>query len=178
MNNEELQEKFEELASTIDWIKTKLIDLLEEKGLAPVKTPYEVEVPEDVGDYYNPDEFGVIDRLEEFSTDYAENCYIRGLAFKTREEAEKFDKERILINKLKDWAKKYNGDWTPDWNDDDETIYEVQIDRFPMYGCDSPLVINEVEEVRSVSIFPYFYSYETARKFIDEFRGEIEEVFC
>ena len=78
---------------------------------------------------------------------------------------------------MNDWAKKHNGDWEPNWKDDDETIHEVQIDRFPMYGCDSPLVINEVEEVRSVSIFPYFYSYETARKFIDEFRGEIEEVF-
>ena len=64
------------------------------------------------------------------------------------------------------------------WKDDDETIHEVQIDRFPMYACDSPLVINEVEEVRSVSIFPYFCTYETARKFIEEFGGEIEEVFC
>ena len=171
MNYKELEQEVKRLEEQIKDLKIKL----EEKAK---KKPYEAEVPEDVGDYYNPDEFGVIDRLEEFSTDYAENCYIRGLAFKTREEAEKFDKERILINKLKDWAKKYNGDWTPDWNDDDETIYEVQIDRFPMYGCDSPLVINEVEEVRSVSIFPYFYSYETARKFIDEFRGEIEEVFC
>ena len=77
---------------------------------------------------------------------------------------------------MNEWAKEHQGDWTPNWKDDDETVHEVQIDRFPMYGCDSPLVINEVEEVRSVSIFPYFYSYETARKFIDEFRGEIEEV--
>ena len=52
MNNEELQEKLEQLASAIDWIKTKLVDLQEEKGLAPVKTPYEVKVPEDIEDYY------------------------------------------------------------------------------------------------------------------------------
>ncbi len=32
MINEELQEKFEQLASTIDWIKTKIVDLQEEKG--------------------------------------------------------------------------------------------------------------------------------------------------
>lgn len=178
MNIEELQEKFEQLARSIDWIKAKLFDLQEEKGLAPVKTPYEVEVPEDIGDYYNPDEFGVIDHLEDFSTAYGENCYIRGLAFKTKEEAEQFDKKRILINKMEEWAKEHQGDWTPNWKDDDETIHEVQIDRFPMYACDSPLVINEVEEVRSVSIFPYFYTYETARKFIEEFGGEIEEVFC
>lgn len=63
MNNEEIQEKFEQLARAIDWIKTKLIELQEEKGLAPVKTSYEVEVPEDVEDYYYVDETGLIERL-------------------------------------------------------------------------------------------------------------------
>nr|DAD61486.1 MAG TPA: hypothetical protein [Caudoviricetes sp.] len=178
MNNEEIQEKFEQLASAIDWIKTKLVDLQEERGLAPVKTSYEVEVPEDIDDCYTTGIYGIVDRLENFSTPYKEGCYKRGLIFKTREQAEQHDKELILLFKLHKWAEEHNGGWMPDWNDDDETIYEVQIDRFPMYGCDSPLVINEVDEVRSVSIFPYFYSYETAREFIEEFRGEIEEVFC
>jgi len=145
--------------------------------LIPYK-PYEVEVPEDLEEYYILEEGGDVLKINTYSEKWRRKTFIRGLAFKTREEAELYDKKRILINKMEDWAKKHNGDWTPDWNDDDETIYEVQIDRFPMYGCDSPLVINEVEEVRSVSIFPYFYSHETAREFIDEFRGEIEEVFC
>ena len=179
MNIEGLQEKLEQLASSIDWIKTKLVDLQEEKGLAPVKTPYDVEVPEDIENYYYVDEIGSVNLLLDsfVESDYDE-LYKRGLAFKTREEAEQFDKERILINKMKDWAKEHQGDWTPNWNNDDETIHEVQIDRFPMYACDSPLVINEVEEVRSVSIFPYFYTYETARKFIEEFGEEIIEVLC
>lgn len=175
MTNEELEQKVKRLEEQLTEVR---IELLERKAPFIPYKPYEVEVPKDIGDYYNPDEFGVIDRLEEFSTAYGENCYIRGLAFKTREEAEQFDKERILINKLKNWAKEQQGDWTPNWNDDDETIHEVQIDRFPMYACDSPLVINEVEEVRSVSIFPYFCTYETARKFIEEFGDEIKEVFC
>lgn len=178
MTNKELQEKFEQLASEIDWIKTKLVDLLEEKGLAPVKTPYEVEVPEDIEDYYYVDVDGGIELVGIHYGETQKEIYKRGSAFKTREEIEQFDKKRMLINKMEEWAKEHQGDWTPNWKDDDETIHEVQIDRFPMYMCDSPLVINEVEEVRSVSIFPYFYSYETARKFIEEFRGEIEEVFC
>lgn len=142
------------------------------------KKPYEVEVPEDLENYYTVNRVGCIQKLNNVSKFSLENMYQRGLVFKTREEAERFDKKRILINKMEEWAKEHQGDWTPNWKDDDETIHEVQIDRFPMYACDSPLVINEVEEVRSVSIFPYFYTYETARKFIDEFRGEIEEVFC
>lgn len=126
MNNEELQEKFEQLASTLDWIKTKLVDLQEEKGLAPVKTSCEVEVPEDIENYYYVDEIGSVNLLSDsfVESDYDE-LYKRGLAFETREEAEQFDKERILINKMKDWAKKYNGGWTPDWkgSDDKFSIY-------------------------------------------------------
>ena len=172
MTNEELQQKVKRLEEELTEVR---IALLESKA---DKQPYKVEVPEDLENYFYVDETGIIYKLSAYVTSEQIKILNRGLAFKTKEEAEQFDKKRILINKMKDWAKKHNGDWTPDWNDDDETIYEVQIDRFPMYGCDSPLVINEVEEVRSVSIFPYFYSYETVREFIEEFRGEIEEVFC
>ena len=67
MNNEEIQEKFEQLASAIDWIKTKLVDLQEEKGLAPVKTPYEVEVPTDIEEYYILEEGGDVLKANAYS---------------------------------------------------------------------------------------------------------------
>lgn len=177
MTNEEFEREIKRLEERIEeQINSLRIKFLESKA---DKKPYEVEVPEDLEDYYYVDELGKVHSIGEKLNYYDfEKAYQRGLAFKTREEAEQFDKKRILINKMNDWAKKHNGDWEPNWKDDDETIHEVQIDKFPMYMCDSPLVINEVEEVRSVSIFPYFHSYETAREFIDEFRGEIEEVFC
>ena len=175
MTNEELEQKVKRLEEQLTEIR---IEMLERKAEPIPYRPYEVEVPEDIEDYYTVNRVGCIQKLNNVSKFILENMYRRGLAFKTREQAELYDKKRILINKMEDWAKEHQGDWIPNWNDDDETIHEVQIDRFPMYMCDSPLVINEVEEVRSVSIFPYFYSYETARKFIDEFRGEIEEVFC
>lgn len=178
MNYKELEQEVKRLEEQITELRSKILESNAKLKSIPNR-PYEVEVPEDIDHYYYVDELGEVHSIGEKLNYYDfEKAYLRGLAFKTREEAEQFDKERILINKMEDWAKKHTGDWTPDWNDDDETIYEVQIDRFPMYGCDSPLVINEVEEVRSVSIFPYFYSRETAREFIDEFRGEIEEVFC
>lgn len=175
MTNEELEKEVKRLEEQLTELRFKILE--SKGGLIPYK-PYEVEVPEDIGNYYFLDETGNTVYKALHSSNYQKRTFIRGLAFKTKEEAEQFDKKRILINKMKEWAKEHQGDWTPNWKDDDETIHEVQIDRFPMYGCDSPLVINEVDEVRSVSIFPYFYSYETAREFIDEFRGEIEEVFC
>lgn len=176
MTNEEFEQEIKRLEERIeDQINSLKIKFLESNAN---KKPYEVEVPDDINHLGYLDEDGDCIPLEDYDYKRKNNIYIRGLAFKTREEAEQFDKERILINKLKNWAKEQQGDWTPNWNDDDETIHEVQIDRFPMYACDSPLVINEVEEVRSVSIFPYFCTYETARKFIEEFGDEIKEVFC
>ena len=170
MNNEELQEKFEQLASTLDWIKTKLVDLQEEKGLAPVKTPYDVEVPEDIGDYYNPDEFGVIDHLEDFSTSYRENCYKRGLAFKTRKEAEQFDKERILLFKMHKWAEWNNGDWYPDWENDDDKFSIYYFHNTENFSVCSDWNCNSFSEL------PYFKSEELAREFVEEFGDEIKEV--
>lgn len=174
MNSEEIQEKFEQLASAIDWIKTKLVDLQEEKGLAPVKTPYEVEVPEDIGNYYYVSESGDIDLVEDVfhDIDY-EGLYQRGLAFKTREEAEQFDKERILINKLKNWAKEHQGDWTPDWSNFNETKRYITCKKeqgeFDMNFC---------RTFRHFIKLPYFKSVEIAKQFIEVFGEEIKEVLC
>ena len=174
MTNEEIQEKLEQLASSIDWIKTKLVDLLEEKGLAPVKTSYEVEVPEDIENYYYADEIGEINLVGDtfHETDY-ERVYQRGLAFKTRAEAEQFDKERILINKLKDRAKEYNGGWTPDLKDYNEKKYFVEYNSYY-----EPLEYNYCRTLNFFSKLPYFKSEEIVKQFIEEFGDEIKEVFC
>lgn len=171
MTNEELEREIKRLEEQLTELRFKI-----SKSKVDDK-PYEVEVPENLEEYYMLEEGGDVLKAHTYSEKWRRKTFIRGLVFETREQAEQYDKKRILINKMNDWAKKHNGDWTPNWKDD-EPIHEVQIDRFPMYGCDSPLVINEIEEVRSVSIFPYFYSYQTARKFIEEFGDEIKEVFC
>lgn len=177
MTNEELEQEVKRLEEQMKEKITELrFKILENKGgLIPYK-PYEVEVPDDIENYYFLDETGNIVYKALYSSNYQKKTFIHGLAFKTKEEAEQYDKERILLFKLHKWAEEHNEGWTPNWNNDDETIHEIQIDRFPMYACDSPLVINEVEEVRSGSIFPYFCTYETARKFIEEFGEEIKEV--
>lgn len=172
MNNEEIQEKFEQLASTMDWIKTKFIELQDEKGLAPVKAPYEVKVPEDIEDYYILDGYGKVYSLEGFSTNYTRCQYERGLAFKTIEEAEKYDKERILLFKLHKWAEEHNGGWIPNWkgSDDKFSIY---------YICNSKSfsVCNDWD-CNSFSRLPYFKSKELAQQFIEEFGEEIKKVLC
>ena len=173
MTNEELQEKFEQLASTLDWIKTKLVDLQEEKGLAPVKTPYEVEVPEDIDDYVYINNAGNTFDLNTLTIVGFEEIFKRGLAFKTREEAEQYDKERILLFKLHKWAEEHNGGWTPNWNDYKEekwtVMYHNECEEFEIY---------ENYRYREFLKLPYFESEEIAELFIKEFGDEIKEVLC
>ena len=173
MNNEEIQEKFEQLASTIDWIKTKLVDLQEEKNLAPIKAPYEVEVPEDIDDYVYINNAGNTFDLNTLTIVGFEEIFKRGLAFKTREEAEQYDKERILLFKLHKWAEEHNGGWTPNWNDYKEekwtVMYHNECEEFEIY---------ENYRYREFLKLPYFESEEIAELFIKEFGEEIIEVLC
>lgn len=170
MTNEELEQEVKRLEEQITNLRIKI---LESKGeLIPYK-PYEVEVPEDIGDYYTVNRVGCIQKLNNESKFILENMYRRGLAFKTREEAEKFDKERILINRAKDWAKKYNGGWTPNWEDYKEekwtVMYHNECEEFEIY---------ENYRYREFLKLPYFESEEIAELFIKEFGDEIKEVLC
>lgn len=169
MTNEELQQQIEQLEQQIKDLKVKL----ESKAEPIPYKPYEVEVPEDIGDYYYVSESGDIDLVEDVfhDIDY-EGLYLRGLAFKTREKAEQFDKERILINKLKKWAKKYNGGWTPDWEGDGVKWYVT-------YETDRNILkINWCVCCRQFIKLPYFKNEELAREFIEKFGEEIIEVLC
>lgn len=165
MTNEELEQEVKRLEEQITNLRTKILESKDDKK------PY--EVPENIGDYYNPDEFGVIDHLEDFSTAYGENCYKRGLAFKTEEEAEQYDRERILLFKLHEWAKKYNEGWTPNWKDDYKEkyyiVYRIQ---------DKTLKILNTWNYDYFLKLPYFKSEEIAQQFIEEFGEEIKEVLC
>ena len=169
MTNEELEKEVKRLEEQIKDLKVKL----KEKAEPIPYRPYEVEVPEDIEDYYTINRVGCIQKLNNVSKSkfILENIYQRGLAFKTREEAEQFDKERILIKKLKDWAKEQQGDWTPNWKDFDEEKNSVI--------CD-----NEYENFETIKNYycqeiiklPYFKSEGIAEQFIKEFGDEIKEV--
>ena len=169
MINEELQQ-IEQIEQQIKDLKVKL-----ESEAEPIPyRPYEVEVPEDIGDYYFVSELGAITLLKDvfFSAGY-EKVYLRGLAFKTKEEAEQFDKERILINKLKNWAKEHQRDWTPDWSNFNETKHYItckkEVGEFDMNFC---------RTFRHLIKLPYLKTEEIAEQFIEEFGDEIKEVLC
>lgn len=167
MTNEELEQKVKRLEEQLTEVR---IELLERKA---DKKPYKVEAPEDVENYYYVDETGLIERLWVYDIYEQIEVFKRGLAFKTKEEAEQFDKERILINKLNDWAKKHQGDWTPDWSNFNETKRYITCKKeqgeFDMNFC---------RTFRHFIKLPYFKKEEIAEQFIEEFGEEIKEVLC
>lgn len=166
MTNEELELEVKRLEEQIKGLKAKLEEKTKNK-------PFEVKVPKDIGKYHYISGTGLIDNLWIFDKDEQIEIFKRGLAFKSRKEAEQFDKERILINKLKDWAKKYNEDWKPDWEDFDEEkrsiYYNTEYKKF-----------NSFKNYRYQEFFklPYLKSEKIAEQFIEEFGDEIKEVLC
>lgn len=164
MTNEELEQEVKRLEEQIKDLKIKLEEKAEKK-------PYEVKVPEDIDRYYYVDELGDINLVGDtfHKTDY-EGVYQRGLAFKTREEAEQFDKERILINKFKDWAKKYNEGWTPNWEESEDKFY---IDYHHGSRC---FQVKNAWHANAFHKLPYFKSAEITYQFIEELVEEINEV--
>ena len=167
MTNEELRQKVKRLEEELTEVR---IALLESKA---DKKSYEVEVPEDIDDYYYTNKYGEVDYLEGYSLSYEKNKYIRGLAFKTEEQAEQHDKERILLFKLHKWAEEHNGGWKPNWKDDEESKYYITYH----YGLETFQTAYEWRENTFYKL-PYFKSDGLARKFIEEFGEEIKEVLC
>lgn len=168
MTNEELEQEVKRLEEQITNLRIKLLERKADKK------SYEVEVPEDIGDYYFVSELGAITLLKDvfFSAGY-EKVYQRGLTFKTREQAEQHDKELILLFKMHKWAEEHNGVWTPNWKDTDEEKYTVRYDY-----ADNQLETFYSYSYKEFSKLPYFISDDTAQQFIEEFGDEIKEVLC
>lgn len=137
------------------------------------KKPYEVEFSENINHLAYLDEDGYCIPLEDYDYKSKNNIYIRGLAFETREEAERYDKERILLFKLHKWAEEHNGGWTPNWKDFKEEkytiVYDHDYEKFYVY-------LNFY--YGDLSKLPLFKTEEIAEQFIEEFGEEIKEVLC
>ena len=166
MNIEELEQKVKRLEEQLTEVR---IELLERKA-EPIHLPYQVKIPSDLENYYTIDIDGSIEGLYVYTHEIRVLFYLRGLAFKTKTEAEQYLKKSMLHFKYKKWAEEHNEGWKPNWNDNDAKYYvEYEYGRF---------LIKYNSNNRTFTKLPYFKSEELAREFIDEFRDEIIEVLC
>ena len=170
MNYKELEQKVKRLEEQLTEVR---IELLERKASFIPYKPYEVKVPDDIDDYVYIVGSGDIYDADELSNGALEDVYNRGLVFETREKAEQFDKERILLFKLHQWAEERNGGWISDWSDNGESKHYVGYD----YE-EKELIVSFTYEWQNFTKIPVFKSEEIAQQFIEEFGEEIKEVLC
>lgn len=156
-----------QLADEIDHLKKRLANLEHEK----LNEKFEVEVPDDIEDYHYVDELGDVHLIgEKLSYYHFKKAYQSGLVFETEEKAEQYDKERVLLFKLHEWADWRNGDWYSNWEDCDDKFYIAYDHGLDWFKVCSNMRVNAFHKL------PYFKSEEIAREFIEEFGDEIKEV--
>lgn len=157
MTNEELEQENSDF-------RFRIFEKIEDKK------PYETEK---YRDYLYINHLGQTWFLDAYSEKGAEEIYKRGLVFKTEEEAEQYDKERILLFKLHKWAEEHNEGWTPNWKDFKEEKYTIVYD----HDCEKFYVYLNFY-YGDLSKLPLFKTEEIAEQFIEEFGEEIKEVLC
>ena len=142
-----------------------------ESKCEPIPTSYQVKIPADLENYYTIDIDGSIDGLYRYTNEIRVLFYLRGLAFKTKTEAEQYLKESMLLFKMRKWAEEHGDGWIPNWKDFDEekctVMYDNEDEKFDTY---------ETYIYRDFTKLPVFKSEEIAEQFIEEFGEEIKEV--
>ena len=157
-----------QLSEEIDYLKKRLANLEHKKLNETV--PFEVEVPDDINEYYTVNTRGELQKLSFYANSIQGQLYRRGEAFEYEEDAFAHDKEKILLKKLEDWADWRNGDWYPNWEDCDDKFYIAYDHGLDWFKVCSNMRVNAFHKL------PYFKSEELAREFIEEFGDEIKEV--
>lgn len=168
MNLEELRIEFNK---EIDQIKAKYDEKF--KALEKNQEEFELTYPANNSTVYYVDSGKNIVDCTWFCK--ADDCDINkfetGFYFKTKAEAERSRKERILLVKLRQFAEMKNDGWKPSWKDDEYKFY---------IWYDSQYNELEAGNTRFSYRFnglPDFRSEEIAKECIDLFGDEILEVF-
>ena len=103
---------------------------------------------------------------------YATNDRIKPNAYKTREEAREAHKKAVAIEKIKRRILELQGDWKPDWLDEDEEKHCIQYDHDKKIFI--PIYWYRTQQDLS---FPYIKNEEITNIIINEFNNELKLVF-
>ena len=150
-----------QLIQAIEAIKAKLAIMEEELNKHDEYKHFPIKGDE----YYYYFPWGRIDAC------YTHDNEIRPNTYKTREEAEKAYNKAVALEKVKRRIVELQGDWKPDWTDD-EVKYYIQYDHciknfIPIYWLDS----------QQATAFYYMKSEEIALTIIKKMEDELKLIF-
>ena len=167
MNKQELIKQYDEKAKAL---RDEFISKLEDD-----KKEFELSYPKDDHWVFCVDS----DTGEIIEVHYTANnitdrfLFEHGYYFETKEEAERYLKERKLLFKIHQYAKEKNEGWEPDWED-------TGMDKWNIYFNHGYKGLAEMSIRIQEDFFklPYFKSEEIAQECIELFGDEIKEVLC
>ena len=166
MNKEELIKEYDEKAKAL---RDEFISKLEDKPVFELTYPEDNEIV-----YFIRRGTQVICETRFWSNSFIDkNMFEMGEYFRTKKEVEQHLKECKLLFKLKQWAKENNRGWEPDWKNDDDEKYFIEV------NCrEGELETNFIWGFTRFSKLPYFKTREIAQECIDLFGDEIKEVLA
>ena len=98
--------------------------------------------------------------------------YEQGHVFKTQQEAKRERDKRALLTRFRQFRDKCNGDWKPDFEDDNSWKYYIarihKRNVFEIYSCCNR---------EAFSLFGYFKNQSDAKRAIELFGDEIKRLF-
>lgn len=163
--------RIEELTKQIEEIDKQRIELQQELELEKQKN--EIVYPFEKGDdYYFVGRDGYISDWVWNGVEFEKQYYKLGNVFKTKEEAEKERDKRILLTRFRQFRDKSNGDWKPDFNDDDSWKYCIAFNH-----NHNMLKIYSYLNIQEFHLFGYFRKESDAERAIELFGKEIKRLF-
>lgn len=166
---EELQQLKQQLAE----LQAK-IEELEKKDNWEMKCPYEKGQ-----ECYWVDSYGETGRYICGENEYLLDIELweQGNVFPTEEAAELEKKRRNLLTRFRAFRDECNGDWKPDWSDDNESKFYIYSVFEGVEGYELEVLSNFEGSMNEFHIFGYFKNVKGANRAIELFGDEIIELF-
>lgn len=169
----------EELVKAADAFSDFMINLADElaKALSNIKVSkeedtWEMKCPYEIGDkYYIVNPRGSVKFVFWNGCVSNEKTFNQGNTFPTKEEAELEAKRRNLLTRFRAFRNECNGDWKPDWSEQDSKYFLCYSQKFDI------LSTNDIHICERFHTFGYFKTESDARKSIKLFGDEIIELF-
>lgn len=117
------------------------------------------------------DHFGNVQRGSWGNHEWISFSFVQGNIFKTGKAAELEAKRRNLLTRFRAFRNECNGDWKPDWSEQDSKYFLCYSQKFDI------LSNNDIHICERFHTFGYFKTESDARKSIKLFGDEIIELF-
>ena len=160
-----------ELEKQITELDERKVALQKELELEKQKTEFEYPFNY-TDDFYRLETNGGIAKDWWSHSGYDQRCYKQGNIFKTKKEARREHYRRELLTQFRQFRDKCNGDWKPDFKDNDSWKHYInfnhQQNMLKTYPCWS---------LEEFNLFGYFKNESDAERAIELFGDEIKRLF-